>query len=123
MHRLLDRFVGAGATVVDVGANIGYNTLHAARRAAPRGRVMAVEPAPDNVAVLCRNVAAVGLANVLVAPVAAGRTAGERDLCLRGRTSAVNSLFPRSCYAFVTEIVREPVVPLDELVPGGAAVV
>jgi FkbM family methyltransferase len=123
MHRLLDRFVRPGATVVDVGANIGYNTLHAARRAGPHGRVIAVEPAPDNLEVLQRNLAAAGATNVVVAPVAAGAVPGLRELFVRGRTSAVNSLFPRSCYAFVTDIVRVPVVPLDDLVAGGADVV
>lgn len=123
IHRLLDRFVRPGSTVVDVGANIGYNTIHAARLAGPRGRVVAVEPAADNLDVLRRNVAAAGLTNVLVEPVAAGSASGTADLFVRGRKSAVNSLFPQSCYAFVTDIVRVPVVPLDELVSGGADVV
>ena len=37
IHRLLDRWVSPGSTVIDVGANIGYNTIRAARRAGPRG--------------------------------------------------------------------------------------
>lgn len=116
IHRLLDRLVMPGSTVIDVGANIGYNTIHAARRAGPRGRVVALEPTPDNLAVLRRNLAASGLANVVVEAVAAGRVAGTRDFFVRGEKSAVNSLFPESCYAHVTDILRVPVVPLDELV-------
>lgn len=123
MHRLLDRFVRPGSTVVDVGANIGYNTVHAARLAGPRGRVVAVEPTPDNLETLRSNVAAAGLSNVVVAPVAAGRVAGLRELFVRGETSAVNSLFAQSCYAEVTAVLRVPVVPLDELVDGAADVV
>jgi FkbM family methyltransferase len=116
MHRLLDRWIEPGATVVDVGANIGYNTVHAARLAGPRGRVIAVEPTPDNLAVLRHNIAAAGLSNVVVEAVAAGRAAGTRDLFVRGARSAVNSLFPLSCYAHVTEVLQVPVVPLDDLV-------
>ena len=123
IHRLLDRFVRPGSTVVDVGANIGYNTIHAARLTGRRGRVVAVEPTRDNLDVLRGNVAAARLANVRVEPVAAGRTAGIRELFVRGDKSAVNSLFPRSCYAFVTDVVRVPVVPLDDLVPGRADLV
>jgi FkbM family methyltransferase len=115
IHRLLERFVEPGATVIDVGANIGYNTVHAARLAGPRGRVLAIEPTPDNLAVLRRNVAAAGLTNVQVEPVAAGKAAGERELFVRGDRSAVNSFFPASCYAHVTSILRVPVVPLDAL--------
>jgi FkbM family methyltransferase len=123
IHRLLQRFVRPGATVVDVGANIGYNTVHAARLAGQHGRVIAVEPTPDNLEVLRRNVAAARLANVTVAPVAAGRDAGVRELFMRGAVSAVNSFFPQSCYAHVTEVLRVPVVRLDDLVDGDAAVV
>jgi FkbM family methyltransferase len=123
IHRLLDRFVEPGSTVVDVGANIGYNAIHAARRAGPRGRVVALEPTPDNLEVLRRNVAAAGLANVTIEPVAAGSLAAERDLFVRGAKSAVNSLFPTSCYAAVTDVLRVPVVPLDALVAGDVDVV
>jgi FkbM family methyltransferase len=116
IHRLLDRFVTPGSTAIDVGANIGYNTLRAARRAGPQGRVVAVEPTPDNLVVLRRNIAAAGLENVVVEAFAAGSVAGTRDFFVRGEKSAVNSLFRESCYAHVTEILRVRVVPLDELV-------
>jgi FkbM family methyltransferase len=107
--------VAPGSAVIDVGANIGYNTLHAARRTGPYGRVLAVEPAADNLEVLRENVAAAGLANVVVAPVACGTIASTRDLFVRGTQSAVNSFFPDSCYARVTDVVRVSVVPLDDL--------
>jgi FkbM family methyltransferase len=123
IHRLLDRFVSVGSTVVDVGANIGYNTLHAARLAGRRGRVLAIEPTPDNLAVLRRNVTAADVLNVTIEPVAAGSARGTRDLFVRGAVSAVNSLFPLSCYASVTDILQVPVVPLDELVDGAVDVV
>lgn len=123
IRRLLRRTVRPGAVVVDVGANIGYNAVHAARLAGCRGRVIAVEPTPDNLAVLRANVAACGLANVIVAPVAAGSVRASRELYVRGDTSAVNSLFPDSCYAQVTSVVEVSVVPLDDLVAGTADVV
>jgi FkbM family methyltransferase len=123
IHRLLDRLVEPGTTVVDVGANIGYNTVHAARRTGPRGRVIAIEPTPDNLEVLRRNVADSGCTNVRIEPVAVGRAAGSRDLFVRGDVSAVNSFFPVSCYAHVTSVLPVPVVPLDELVDGDVSVV
>ena len=123
IHRLLDRWVSPGSTVIDVGANIGYNTIRAARRAGPRGRVVALEPTPDNLAVLRHNIAASGLTNVVVEPTAAGSVAGTRDFFVRGERSAVNSLFPDSCYAHVTDVLRVPVVRLDDLVDDAADVV
>src|SRR5690606_24321512 len=58
IHRLIDALAHPGSMVVDVGANIGYNTLYAARRVGAAGRVVAVEPSPDNLAVAARNVGA-----------------------------------------------------------------
>lgn len=53
-----------GMCVFDVGANIGYYTLLAARAVGPSGRVFAFEPEPRNFALLKRNVEANGLTNV-----------------------------------------------------------
>lgn len=123
MHRLFDRLVPRGGTVVDVGANIGYNAVYAARLAGPGGRVVAVEPAPDNVALLRENVERTGCGHVAVHAVAAGARRETRELFLRGDVSAVNSLFPDSMYGVVTGVTRVPVVPLDDLVPGDADLV
>lgn len=41
-----------GMSVVDVGANIGFHALHAARLVGPKGSVLAVEPDPGNAAAL-----------------------------------------------------------------------
>ncbi len=46
------RLVKPGATIVDVGANVGFHALHAAVLAGPRGRVVAVEPDPGSARVL-----------------------------------------------------------------------
>jgi FkbM family methyltransferase len=123
LHRLLDGMVRVGATVVDAGANIGYNTVHAARAVGRSGRIVAVEPAADNVRILRENLALNALDNVVVHEVALGRTRESRDFFLRGETSAVNSLFRPSVYAAVTGIERVQVVPLDDLVDGDADLV
>jgi FkbM family methyltransferase len=123
IHRLIDALVTSRATVVDVGANIGYNTVYAAQRVGAAGRVIAVEPAKDNLAVLERNIAATRLANVVVEPVAVGRTTGTFDFYVRGDVSAVNSLFPESCYAAVTDVVKVPLARLDDLVDGNVDLV
>jgi FkbM family methyltransferase len=116
LHRIIDKAAKPGGTVIDVGANIGYNTVYAARRVGLTGRVVALEPARDNLAVLRRNVEENGLANVTIHAIAAGRTNEVRDLYLRGEVSAVNSLFADSMYAAVTGTEQVRVVPLDDLI-------
>jgi FkbM family methyltransferase len=50
--RFYRRTLRPGMTVVDVGANVGFHALHAARLVGSSGRVVAVEPDADNVALL-----------------------------------------------------------------------
>ena len=61
------RLMGQGKTFVDLGANIGYFSLIAARAATAQGRVFAFEPDPDTFSILERNI----VANDLQAPIEA----------------------------------------------------
>jgi hypothetical protein len=93
MQHMLDSLLHPGATVVDVGANIGYNTCYAAHLVGEHGRVYAIEPAQDNLAVLYGNFFANRMTNVVVLPYAADSRRGMKPFFLRGEVSAVNSLF------------------------------
>ena len=117
MQRMFDRLLHPGATVVDVGANIGYNTFYAAQRVGHSGRVYAIEPAQDNLAVLYANLFANGLTNVFVLPYAAGIRHEVKQFFLRGEVSAVNSLFSDNFYAVVTDTTEVLTAPLDDLIP------
>ena len=50
------RFIQTGATVIDVGAHIGYYTRYFSELSGARGRVIAIEPHPENQTVLRHNV-------------------------------------------------------------------
>jgi FkbM family methyltransferase len=117
MQRLMDNLLHPGDTVVDVGANFGYNTFYAAHRVGQSGRVYAVEPAQDNLCVLYANLFANNVRNVFVLPYAAGSHDKVAQFFLRGEVSAVNSLFHDNFYAAVTEIVEVVMAPLDDLIP------
>src|SRR2546430_62848 len=60
-----------GSTVVDIGAHVGYYTLLSARAVGWRGRVISVEPDPDNAALLRENIRRNRLRNVTVVEAAA----------------------------------------------------
>ena len=77
--------------VVDVGANIGAFAVYAAQRT--RGRVLAIEPHPDNAEVLRRNLRANGAAHALVAQCAVADAPGVLPLFL-GRAGTTHQLFP-----------------------------
>ena len=67
---LRDR-LGPGDVCLDVGANVGVMTFLASTLVGPSGRVIAVEPNPDNVQLLCRGILVNGCTNVEVFPLAA----------------------------------------------------
>lgn len=78
-----------GATFFDVGAHIGYDSLKAAVKVGPAGRVVAFEPNPNTLQQLRDNIAASGATNVIVQPIAC--TDREQMLTLFDSTPGGNS--------------------------------
>jgi len=58
VSRVIEQNLAPGDVFVDVGANIGYDTLLASSRVGPAGRVIAIEASPRTFALLQRNLAA-----------------------------------------------------------------
>lgn len=77
-----------GDAVIDVGANIGCFTLFAARRVAPHGRVISVEPDAETFAQLQHNLQANGVRNVVALRAALAGQAGAVTL-----RSCANALY------------------------------
>jgi FkbM family methyltransferase len=59
----LREVIRPGMTVIDIGANVGQMTLEMADLVGPRGRVVAIEPAPGNLACLRQHVEANGFSD------------------------------------------------------------
>ena len=76
--------------VVDVGTNVGAFAVYAAQRT--RGRVLAIEPHPDNAESLRRNLRANGAAGAEVEECAVADAAGVLPLFL-GRSGTTHQLF------------------------------
>jgi FkbM family methyltransferase len=71
-----------GDVVYDVGANVGFFSLIAARLVGPEGRVCSFEPVTANAASIRDNVALNAFPNVQTFEVAVGREAGSAELLL-----------------------------------------
>jgi FkbM family methyltransferase len=74
------RLLRPGGCFVDVGANVGYFTLLAARLVGPGGKVFAIEPSPYAADRLATATSVNGLANVRLERCGLGREAGEAIL-------------------------------------------
>ncbi|TND07572.1 MAG: FkbM family methyltransferase [Bacteroidetes bacterium] len=70
-----------GASVLDIGANIGIMTVHLSRRTGS-GKVFAFEPMPDNLRALNRIIRHFGLENVRVFDCALGDRDGEVEMVM-----------------------------------------
>lgn len=77
---VLWRLTEKGATVFDVGSNIGYFTSLLARRVGPKGRVVAFEPHPETLQLLQSNVSQLRDHNVQVENVALSDIDGDGAL-------------------------------------------
>jgi tRNA A58 N-methylase Trm61 len=73
---VLERHVRPGMFVVDIGANIGYLTMYLAMLVGPSGRVVAVEPNPENVVLIEASRRANGFDQVSILQCAAGSENG-----------------------------------------------
>jgi FkbM family methyltransferase len=86
VSELMARLIGAGDTVIDAGANIGYMTLLASVVAGPGGNVLAFEPHPDLFRIMQQNVTAARnwlcIANTQLDNSALGDWRGTADLLL-----------------------------------------
>jgi FkbM family methyltransferase len=108
----------AGDVFYDVGANVGFFTVIAARRVGPFGRVAAFEPVPATVEALLRNLQLNGFDNVTVVPKAAAASSalaqfevGETSTQSRLRTDGRGDLSQR--------VIEVETIPIDELVERG----
>jgi FkbM family methyltransferase len=73
----LDMLLRPGMTVYDIGANVGFHAIAAARRIGPDAKVVCFEALPDNAKRIEYNAASNKLANVQVIAAALGKSEGE----------------------------------------------
>ena len=116
----LRRCLKRGAVFYDIGANLGFFSLLAASSAGPHGRVYALEPVPMNAAIVRRNAALNGFANITVLECAASSTSGSTRLQLIADLSW--SMLDRSWrHPQTRSVIDVEAVSIDDLVAAGRA--
>jgi FkbM family methyltransferase len=107
---LFRKLLRPGDKVVDVGANIGWFTLLAARIIGPSGRVLAFEPFPSSFDHLKRNLSINDFSNIDLFPIALDYT----DAVIHLAAATVENQGSVSAFA-CTEGVSVPTRRLDDL--------
>lgn len=82
VQSVLAEHIRPGDVVFDIGGNIGFMSLIAARLVGEEGRVYAFEPLPENAECLRRNLRANNFANCKVLEMALADRAGQEELLL-----------------------------------------
>ncbi len=112
--KIMNSYLKPGMVVVDVGANIGYLTIIAARLVGPEGKVYTVEPDKSNLKFIKKNIQNNGFDNIEVLPCAAGATSGTREFHLYGEGN-LDSFYARPDLPAL-ETVTVDTVRLDDVV-------
>jgi FkbM family methyltransferase len=85
--KLLKEALKPGMNAIDVGGNIGYYAMMEARLVGPTGKVVAIEPMPDNSEQLCFNVAKNGYDNIDIHKMAIGDHDGTAVMYITARSN------------------------------------
>jgi FkbM family methyltransferase len=115
--RLVQSLLRPGMTFVDVGANIGYYTLMAARLVGTAGAVHAFEPHTPMRRKLEENVRRNGFENVVLHPEALARETGEVTFYATAwdANQGISSILPGAGRAAVRKV---PSLTLDDFLAG-----
>jgi FkbM family methyltransferase len=104
-----------GDVMYDVGANVGFFSLLAARLVGPSGKVVAFEPVPANAAAIRRNAALNHFSKLEVVEAAVGDREGEIELILTRHPGGA-SIIPDTPSPDIIGRTRVPIVRLDDQV-------
>ena len=112
------RLLGPGSAILDVGANIGFFSLLAARLVGPHGRVVALEPVARNATAIRRNAELNGLGSISVIEKAAAASAGRGEL-LVVEDASWSKLADTGWHDRTSSVEPVELVAIDDLVESG----
>lgn len=114
---LVKEIISEGMTVADIGANVGYYSLIAAKLVGNNGKVYAFEPEPENYELLVRNIEINGYTNVVPVNKAVSNECGKTKLFIN-RVSSSRHSFSQNNVTDEAGSVEVEIITLDEFFKG-----
>lgn len=112
---MFKKVVKKGDIVVDLGANIGYFSLLAARLVGSEGKVYAFEPEPRNYSLLLKNMELNGYDNIVPVPKAVSNVSGTIRFFLHSKDTGAHTIYqPLHGEREFKESIEVQAVALDE---------
>ncbi len=87
VQRVLEKVLRPGAVFLDVGANVGFYSVIAARLVGGAGRVVSFEPVPTNCKCIAHNAGLNGFSQITARGEALGEAEGEAEFILSGHAT------------------------------------
>src|SRR5712692_7180948 len=115
---LFARCVRDAMTVVDVGANVGYYSLLAARLVGATGRVFAIEANPPMYSMLLQNIAVNDYHNIRPSSCCISDLSGQARFRMDRAVAGESGMLPR-CEAGREGTITVDTGTLDEILPDG----
>lgn len=114
IQNALAKHLKPGGTFFDIGANVGFFSLLAARLVGPSGRIVAFEPVPANAAAIRRNAALNNFQHITAIETAVGDSTGEIELVLTRHPGGA-SIIQDTPSPDITGRTRVPLARIDDL--------
>lgn len=116
---LLKNYIKPNMTVVDIGANIGYYTALFSKWTGPYGKVFAIEPEPNNIKLLKKNILANNCKNVEIFELALSDKRDIVDLWLNEENKGDHRIIKYYLHSFDNERkkIKVKCEKLDSLIP------
>lgn len=118
MQEALHQIIRPGMTFFDIGANVGFLSVLAAKLVGPTGRVVAFEPLSDNALQVEHNAKLNGFTHVLVRQEALGNQDGEAAFRVTANATMGKLAYVRSVDQG-TAVIPVPIRRLDTLYASG----
>jgi FkbM family methyltransferase len=114
---LFKKLLKPGMIVVDIGANIGYYTLIAAKIVGNKGKIYAFEPEPNNFKLLVKNIGMNGCKNVIPVQKAVLNKTGKMKF-FTDKTNLGAGSFSKSTTSKEKSFIEVKTTNLDEFLHG-----
>lgn len=112
--KLVTKLLKKGMTCLDIGANIGYYVLLESKIVGDNGKILAVEPSPENFSFLKKNIELQNSTNIKAYNFAAGDTEGNLDFLIYENASNSGMIIPKGTQPkWPGKIIQVPVKKID----------